>query len=89
MEGQMRKAIIAGAIALSLTAAPAFLSAAQAAQPAQPGCFGRDRAAVLHQMQDNSYAGLPAQPGASEWGQIAADRAGDNGQINRDYNCQP
>ena len=52
---------------------------AVAGQPAEPGCFGKDRAAVLHGMQAGGA------PGASEWGAIAGDRAGENGAINRDY----
>ena len=48
-------------------------SAAFAAQPADPGCFGQDRAAWLH---DN---------GGAAWGAIAPTRAGDNGAINRAY----
>lgn len=53
--------------------------AAVAGQPANPGCFGTDRAANLHVMQE------AGDPGASEWGAIAGDRAGDNGEINRNY----
>jgi hypothetical protein len=56
---------------------------AVAGQPDDPGCFGRDRAAALHTMQAS-----PAAPGASEWGAIAGQRAGDNGTINRAYVCQ-
>jgi opacity protein-like surface antigen len=48
-------------------------TAAMAAQPADPGGFGQDRAAWIH-----------ANSGAA-WGAIAADRAGDNGFINQDY----
>ena len=53
-----------------------------AGQPADPWCFGTDRAAVLHGMQASG------EPGASEWGAIAGERAGDNGAINRAYVCQ-
>jgi hypothetical protein len=52
---------------------------ALAGQPEEPGCFGKDRAAALHVMQAGGA------PGASEWGAIARERAGENGAINRDY----
>ena len=57
---------------------------AVAGQPSEPGCFGQDRAAYLH---DNFQSGgaLDTGPGASEWGALAGERAGDNGQMNRDY----
>jgi len=48
---------------------------ASADKPDNPGCFGRDRAAWIH---ENSGA---------EWGVIASERAGDNGDINRAYTC--
>ena len=54
--------------------------AAVAGQPENPGKFGRDRAAAIQGFQESQAA-----PGASEWGQIARERAGDNGKINRDY----
>jgi hypothetical protein len=53
--------------------------AAVAGQPQNPGCFGQDRAANLHVMQTTG------DPGASEWGHIAADRASTNGEQNRNY----
>ena len=55
-------------------------AAAVAGQPERPGAFGRDRAAGVQGFQENQSA-----PGASEWGQIAGERAGNNGQINRAY----
>ena len=58
-----------------------FTAGASAAQPANPGCFGQDRAAWLHGVGQTS----DAAPGASEWGHIAGDRAGDNGTINQAY----
>jgi len=58
---------------------------ALAGQPANPGGFGRDRAAVLHGMQDGTSIYSTGAPGASEWGAIARERAGDNGQINQQY----
>ena len=56
---------------------------AAAGQPDNPGVFGRDRAAAIHDFQAD-----PTSPGASEWGHIAAERAGTNGQVNRDYRDQ-
>jgi hypothetical protein len=55
--------------------------AAIAGQPESPGCFGIDRAAYVETVA------LPSDtaPGASEVGHILADRAGTNGQVNRDY----
>lgn len=83
------KKYVAGILS-SLTLAVAFAVPAMAAKPANPGCFDTDRAAVLHTMQaDTALAYGPTAPGASEWGVIASQRAGDNGQINRDYVCQP
>ena len=57
---------------------------AVAGQPDDPGCFGQDRAAYIH---DHFQTGgdLDTTPGASEWGAIAGDRAGTNGDLNRDY----
>ncbi len=49
-----------------------------AAQPDNPGCFGRDRAAYA-----TVYGSAGAQaPGV---GYFASTRADDNGQINQDY----
>jgi hypothetical protein len=84
----MNKKLFAGLVVLGALAIP-LAGLASAGTPAQPGCFGQDRAAALHQMQDNTYANLPAAPGASEWGQIAGQRAGDNGTINQNYICLP
>ena len=70
----MKKLLILGVVAVT----GVFASSAFAAQPANPGCFGQDRAAWIH-----------AHSGA-EWGAIASDRAGDNSSINADYkalNC--
>jgi hypothetical protein len=51
-----------------------------AGKPADPGCFGTDRAAYVETVA------LPdtTAPGASEVGHILADRAAANGEINRD-----
>ncbi len=66
----------AGALALSMFAGTAF-----AGKPADPGCFGQDRAEYIHTVfQTDDTA-----PGASEWGHTAADRAGSNGDQNRAY----
>jgi hypothetical protein len=51
-----------------------------AAQPANPGCFGQDRAAGVESIRNAANA-----PGASEWGQIAASRGGTNGDQNQAY----
>jgi hypothetical protein len=53
-------------------------------QPANPGCFGNDRADTINTVFKNGGA-LGTAPGASEWGQIAGERAGNNGDINRAY----
>ncbi len=53
---------------------------ALADKPADPGCFGQDRAFYIHGFQDSAAA-----PGASEWGALASDRAGTNGDLNRAY----
>ena len=71
----MKKLLVLAVVALSGIAAGTGL----AAQPANPGCFGQDRAAWIH-----------ANSGA-EWGAIASQiRKGDNSSINADYkaaNC--
>jgi hypothetical protein len=58
--------------------------AAFAGQPDNPGCFGTDRAAYIHTQFQNDGA-LDTGPGASEWGAIAGERAGTNGDQNRAY----
>ncbi len=55
--------------------------AASAAKPIAPGCFGQERAEIIHTI----FQADDTAPGASEWGQIAGDRAGTNGDMNRDY----
>jgi hypothetical protein len=73
----MRRLITtATALALAVTLAlPAF-----AARPADPGCFGTDRA------QNNiTWIMDRPDPGASWWGHEAASRAGTNGDRNRAY----
>ena len=52
---------------------------AVAGQPDTPGCFGKDRATNIHAMQTSG------EPGASEWGALASDRAETNGDLNRAY----
>ncbi len=69
----------------SLGIASALAVPAIAAKPAVPGCFGTDRAAVLHGMQDGTSPYSTGAPGASEWGTIAGQRAGDNGNQNQTY----
>ena len=65
----MKKLLVVAVVALSGIA----VGAGSAAQPANPGCFGTDRAAWL---QAN---------GGAAWGAIAPTRAGDNGAINQAY----
>ena len=66
-------AILLGASAIFMSAVPAF-----AAQPASPGCFGRDRAAYA-----TENGSLGHETGGV--GYYASLRAGDNGSINQDY----
>ena len=49
-------------------------TAAMASQPANPGGFGQERAANIGTVISGS-----------DWGAMAADRAGDNGTINQDW----
>jgi hypothetical protein len=49
-----------------------------AAQPANPGCFGQDRAAYA-----NQFGSLGHETGGV--GYYASQRAGDNGAINQAY----
>lgn len=60
------------------------VGSAVAGQPDDPGCFGQDRAEYIHTQFQNDGA-LDTGPGASEWGAIAGDRAGTNGDLNRAY----
>jgi hypothetical protein len=71
----MKKMLLTSASALGLMAATSM-----AGQPDDPGGFGRDRAAAIQNFLDDDTA-----PGASEWGAIASERAGQNGEINREY----
>ncbi|KQW81071.1 hypothetical protein ASC89_04365 [Devosia sp. Root413D1] len=73
----MRLSIIA-LLALSVSVVPAL-----AAKPSDPGGFGKDRAAYIHDVAQTS----DTAPGASEMGHIMSDRAGENGTINNDYKC--
>ena len=57
---------------------------ALAGQPENPGCFGRDRAETINTVFKNDGA-MDTGPGASEWGAIAGERAGTNGDLNRAY----
>lgn len=65
----MRKFLIT-AVSVAALAAP---SVAMAAQPANPGGFGQDRAAWI------------AANGGAAWGAIAPTRAGDNSLQNQQY----
>ena len=75
MKKLVLSALVAG-VGLTATAGSAF-----GAQPANPGCFGRDRAAYIHDVALTDASG----PGASEVGVILSGRAGDNGTINQAY----
>lgn len=68
-----RTALTAAIAAACLTA-----TGAVAAQPENPGCFGVDRAAYA-----NENGSLGHDVGGV--GYYASLRAGDNGEINRDY----
>jgi hypothetical protein len=68
-------------LAFALTAIALLGAPAMAAQPADPGGFGKDRAAYIHDVAQAD----PSSPGASEVGQILSGRAGDNGTINNQY----
>ena len=74
----IKKALMTGALAASILAMalPAF-----AGKPTNPGCFGSDRAAYIH----NIALTDSTEPGASEVGIILSGRAGDNGAINQAY----
>ena len=74
---KMTKMILIGTALLMST------GLAAAGQPDNPGQFGKDRAAGVQSFQNGEWD--TGAPGASEWGAIAKERAGDNGQINRDY----
>ena len=67
----MKKILAVGAI--SATTLVFAAGSASADKPDNPGCFGTDRAAWIHE-----HSG-------AEWGVIASERAGDNGDINRAY----
>ena len=64
----------AAALVIGIFAGPTL-----AGQPANPGCFGTDRAAYI---QGTLGTGAP---GASEVGVILSSRAGDNGAQNQAY----
>ena len=68
-----RTALTAAIAAACLTA-----TGAVAAQPDSPGCFGQDRGAYANEFGSFGHE----EPGV---GFYASDRAGDNGEINRDY----
>jgi hypothetical protein len=69
---------------------------ALAKKPENPGCFGQDRAAILHALFIGNKDGELADgteleavgdgnPGASGWGAIASERGSSNGEQNRAY----
>jgi hypothetical protein len=77
-EYELKKYIVitGGLVALAVP------SAAMAAQPADPGYFGTYRA---DQITNPANADLLGGPGHSWWGEMASERAGDNGSINQDW----
>jgi hypothetical protein len=70
-------------IILSASLLLGSLGVAAAGQPDDPGVFGRDRAAGVQSFIDGEWD--TGAPGASEWGAIARERAGENGTINQEY----
>jgi hypothetical protein len=64
----------------ALTVVGGASGVAMAAKPADPGCFGRDRAAYIQGAQAD-----PSAPGASEVGMILSERGATNGDENRAY----
>ena len=76
------KRLVTTATLSAVLAVAAIAGPALAAQPENPGCFGRDRAANIHTNFQGGGA-LDTAPGASEWGAIAGERAGTNGDQNR------
>ena len=74
-----RRIVVAGAVIGAL----AIPATASAAKPADPGCFGQDRAFFLHGMQQGGA------PGASEWGELAGERGSTNGEQNREWRNAP
>lgn len=75
----MGKIVILASSAIVLSSIAAF-----AGQPDNPGVFGKDRAAYIHQTM-NGGAYDTGAPGASEVGKIVSGRAGNNGAINQAY----
>ena len=88
----MRKKIVAFIFAAALLVAMAVPvlggggTALAGPEPTKgPGCFGQARAYNI------TTGNIPAGPGASGWGHMAASRAGDNGTLNqawRDAECE-
>ena len=76
----MQRRLIGAAAAATLALAT-IAGSALAGQPANPGCFGQDRAAYIHDVAQND----PTSPGASEVGAILGGRGAANGEINRAY----
>lgn len=76
-----RTLVVLGAALLLLLL---MIPVAVAGPPEDPGCFGQDRAAYIHDV----FQADAGAPGASEWGAIAGERAGTNGEMNRAYKTQ-
>jgi hypothetical protein len=79
MRTKMPSLIFATAPMVAMGVSLFSFGTASAAAPAQPGCFGADRAAYIQTTLDTGA------PGASEVGVILSGRAGDNGAINQAY----
>jgi len=76
MKSILKKSLV-GLVGAAALAVP-FAGIASADQPVNPGGFGQGRAANIQQNHIVDDA-----PGASSWGHLASDRAGDNGEMNR------
>jgi hypothetical protein len=89
MNSLLKKSLV-GLVGAAALAVP-FAGLANAGQPNNPGCFGRDRAAGVAEARNNPI--YDSSPGASFWGlndDGASGRAGDNGTINQAWmvKCQ-
>ena len=79
MRMKMPSLIFATALMVAMGVSLFSFATVSAAAPANPGCFGADRAAYIQTTLDTGA------PGASEVGVILSGRAGDNGAINQAY----
>ena len=84
MRMKMSSLIFATALMVAMGMSLFSFATASAAAPANPGCFGADRAAYIQTVLKGGVNDTGA-PGASEVGAILSDRAGTNGAINQAY----